>query len=259
MPRISSMPCKVPSSPGRPCKTLSATSGLIARSVAATSRSTSTRLTWWPVRSSASAQALPERNDTSRSADQPPIRTVTCFIILAFHSDSLDFPFQIDTGMRLHPLPHGFAQRLDVSRAGAAKIDQEIAVEFGHLRSTDGEPAAAGVIHQFPGAMARRIFKRGAASAIARLARLALLLDSSHFRSDLIRDAGVTLQHRSCENDIVRHATMAIGKSHVAIAERTHIALPVDTARFDKNIFGFATIGTTVHAQGTPDSSGNAA
>ena len=69
----------------------------------------------------------------------------------------------------------------------------------------------------------------------------------------------MTLQHRSCENDIVRHATMAIGKSHVAIAERTHIALPVDTARFDKNIFGFATIGTTVHAQGTPDSSGNAA
>ena len=31
MPMISSRPCKVPSSPGRPCSTLSATSGLRAR------------------------------------------------------------------------------------------------------------------------------------------------------------------------------------------------------------------------------------
>src|ERR1700756_2317896 len=33
-------------------------------------------------RSSASAQALPERSDTSRSADQPPISTATCFCVL---------------------------------------------------------------------------------------------------------------------------------------------------------------------------------
>ena len=31
-------------------------------------------------RSSASAQALPERSETSRSADQPPIRTATCLV-----------------------------------------------------------------------------------------------------------------------------------------------------------------------------------
>src|SRR5215467_2014082 len=132
------------------------------------------------MRSKASAHALPERNEISRSADQPPIRTTTCFIGLlachgscAFDSDPLDFPFQINTRMRLHPLAHGFPQRFDVCRAGATKIDQEIAVQLGDLRATDSEPATAGVIHQLPGAMARWIFERRAARAIARLACLA--------------------------------------------------------------------------------------
>src|SRR5438093_1524356 len=80
MPRISSMPCSVPSSPGRPCSTLSATSGLTVPRTVAMSRPTSMRVTRYPSRTSASAQALPERSDTSRAADQPPIRTATCFI-----------------------------------------------------------------------------------------------------------------------------------------------------------------------------------
>src|SRR6516225_7373367 len=80
--RISSTPCSVPSSPGRPCSMLRATSGLTVVSTAAMSRPTSMRVTRWPRRASASAQALPERNDISRSADQPPIRTATCLLIL---------------------------------------------------------------------------------------------------------------------------------------------------------------------------------
>src|SRR4029077_2251447 len=200
MPRTSSIPCSVPSSPGRPCNTFRAASGLSARSVAATSRSTSTRLTRWPVRSSASAHALPERKDTSRSADHPPMRTATCFMISAFQPDPFDLPLQIDAGMGLHPLPHSFAQRLDVARAGTAKVDKEIAVELGHLRTTDGEPATAGFVHQLPGAMARRIFKGRATGPIARLAPLALFLDVGLFRGNFARLAGTPLQSRAREN-----------------------------------------------------------
>ena len=59
MPRTSSMPCNVPSSPGRPCRTLSAASGLSALNVAPMSRLTSTRLTRYPVRSSVGAGFAP--------------------------------------------------------------------------------------------------------------------------------------------------------------------------------------------------------
>ena len=31
---------------------------------------------------SAAAQAVPERSETSRSADQPPIRTATCLVVI---------------------------------------------------------------------------------------------------------------------------------------------------------------------------------
>src|SRR5262249_20384483 len=130
MPSTSSMPCSVPSSPGRPCNTLSATSGLNSRNVAAISRVTSTRLTLSPVRSRASAHALPERRETSRSADHPPINTATCFIASAFLSDALDLPFQLDSRMRLHPFADGLAEIFDVGRGSPAEIDQEIAVQL---------------------------------------------------------------------------------------------------------------------------------
>src|SRR5690348_8684933 len=81
MPRTSKSPWIAPSSPGRPCSRLSAASGFAAPSAAATLRSTSIRVTRKPCRSSASAQAFPERSDTSRSADHPPIRTATCWVI----------------------------------------------------------------------------------------------------------------------------------------------------------------------------------
>src|SRR3954464_14068344 len=71
----------VPSSPGLPCSRLSATSGFTSASLEATARSTSIRVTRKPARSAASAQALPDRSEISRSADQPPIKTATCLDI----------------------------------------------------------------------------------------------------------------------------------------------------------------------------------
>src|SRR3984893_18222862 len=79
MRSISKMPCMMPSSPKRPCSALKATSGRRLASVSAILRSTSTRAILYPSASSAAAQASPERSDTSRSTDRPPISTATCF------------------------------------------------------------------------------------------------------------------------------------------------------------------------------------
>src|SRR3981081_1667668 len=87
MARISSRPWMEPSSPGRPWRRLRAASGFAAASAAATLRSTSMRVTRRPWRSSASAQDLPERSDTSRSADHPPISTATCLVIVLPHPE----------------------------------------------------------------------------------------------------------------------------------------------------------------------------
>src|ERR1700680_2199308 len=138
MRRISRMPWMVPSSPGRPCSTLKATSGLSLASTSATSRPTSMRATRWPWASSASAQALPERSEISRSADQPPIKTATCFILTLrssrpAYSDPHDLPLELDAGISLHPPPHFLAERLDVGGGSVAAVDQEIAMELRDL------------------------------------------------------------------------------------------------------------------------------
>ena len=52
---------------------------------------------------------------------------------------------------------------------------------------------------------------------------------------------------------------MAIGKSHLGIAEAAHVALPVDAARLDQHVLGLAAIGAAVHAQRAADGAGNAA
>src|SRR6266849_3446757 len=154
MARISSTPCSVPSSPGRPCSMLRATSGLTVVSTAAMSRPTSMRVTRWPRRESASAQALPERNEISRSADQPPIRTATCLLMLVgptadsprasiesrmggtsrvrlfCRSDPLDLPFKLDVGILFDALAHGLAQIFELGGGGAAQIDEKIAVHL---------------------------------------------------------------------------------------------------------------------------------
>src|SRR5437879_4417241 len=53
------------------------------------SRPTSIWVTRCPSRSSASAQYLPDRSETSRSADQPPIRTATCLLMVLSPGPSL--------------------------------------------------------------------------------------------------------------------------------------------------------------------------
>src|SRR5262245_12303274 len=127
--------------------------------------------------------------------------------------------------MRLHSLAHRFAQRLDIRCAGAAKIDKKIAVQLRYLRATDGQTAAPGIVNQFPGTVAGWIFEGRTASAIARLARFALLLDCRHLRSDLVRHACATLQNCRCECHVIGHRAVTVRKSHVAVAESMDVSL----------------------------------
>src|SRR3974390_1624920 len=116
-------------------------SGLAAPSAAATLRSTSMLVTRNPCRCSASAQALPERSDTSRSADHPPIRTATCLVI-SLHPDPLDLPRELHAARLAHAAAHLFAESLDISRGRLPAVDQEVAVHLRYLRIAHDEPAA---------------------------------------------------------------------------------------------------------------------
>src|SRR5215472_14324709 len=294
MARISSTPCSVPSSPGRPFSMLRATSGLTVVSTAAMSRPTSMRVARWPRRASASAQALPECNDISRSADQPPIRTATCLLILRpicdadclyhsigsirragrarrvnivtgakqplRHSDPHDLPLELHAGIIFDASTHRLAQRLDVGGGGTAKIDQKIAVHLRHLRAPDFEAAAAGGIDELPRFVTGRVLEgRAAGAALDRLGCLARFGDLLHLCGDRGRITGRALEQRLREDDVVGRAAMTIAVVHVAVAEDAQPALSVDPARLDQRVLSLAAVGAAVHAQRPAHRAGNAA
>src|SRR5258708_932151 len=81
-----------------------------------------------PARPNASAVVSPPR--------PPPTMTIGWSASSTFsplcHADPLDLPFEIDPGCLPDARPHGLAERLDVGRAGAALVDQEVAVQVRH-------------------------------------------------------------------------------------------------------------------------------
>ena len=140
---ISSMPCSVPSSPGRPCSTLSAASGLSWRKrrgdvavdvdaadavaagalerVGAGLARAQRHLALGRPASHQDRDVLHRLSSPScprcrwhRSEGTAPDRMPGQAGHDGHDSDPLDFPFQLDAGIRLHPLAHGLAQRLDV-------------------------------------------------------------------------------------------------------------------------------------------------
>src|SRR4051812_2767136 len=87
--------------------------------------------------------------------------------------------------MRFHPRANGFTKGFDVVAGGAAGVDQEIAVHFGHLRAPDPQAPAAGRVDQLPGALAWRILERRAAGLFTyRLRGFAVVLHLVHTLSD---------------------------------------------------------------------------
>src|SRR5436190_20144943 len=90
-------------------------------------------------------------------------------------ADPFDFPFQLDSGLFFDAPPYLLAEVLDIRRARIAAVDQEVAVQLGHLRVADDKAAAAGGIDQLPSLVPGRILEgRAAGAAFDRLCRLAL-------------------------------------------------------------------------------------
>ena len=77
IPSSSSSSWTVPSSPPRPCSATNATSGRSAVRRSTRSGPTSIGTTSWPSRSSACSTRAPERIETWRSSESPPLRTAT--------------------------------------------------------------------------------------------------------------------------------------------------------------------------------------
>src|SRR5689334_13842212 len=136
---VSRIAAMQPSSPHFPCSPLNATSGLRSARTSPIFRFTSMGVTLKPARRSASLQASPLARLTSRSADQPPMRTATWVnlgsrsgIAGALHrnADALDFPIEFDARCLLDPVPDRLAELLDLGGRRAAFVDQEIAVHF---------------------------------------------------------------------------------------------------------------------------------
>src|SRR5215216_5960069 len=101
----------------------------------------------------------------------PPISLRSCELLRP-NADPLDLPLELDAGGFAYPRAHGLAKRLDVGGAGAAAVDQKIAVQLRHLRVADDEAAAAGGVDQLPGLLAGRILEsRAAGPALDRLGR----------------------------------------------------------------------------------------
>src|SRR6185312_17007136 len=177
---------------------------------------------------------------------------------LTLYPDSLDFPFQVDPGVRPDAFAHRLAERLDVGGGCAAEIDEEVAVQLGDLRVAGLEPAAAGLVDHLPGIVAGRVLEGRAAGAVARLRGLALVLDRGHLDGDRVRVAGFALKDGGGEDHVLRHRTVPVREPHVRVRIGAQVAHAVDAARRDENVPGLAAIGAAVHAQRAADGAGDA-
>src|SRR5262249_52017844 len=166
------------------------------------------------------------------------------------HSDPLDLPLEIDAGMLLDAPAHRLAQRFDVGGAGAAEIDEQIAVHLRHRRVAHLQAAAARRVDELPGFVTGGILEgRAAGAALDRLGCLARFRDFVHLGGDLRRVAGGALEQCLREDDVVGRAATAIAVLQIAIAEYAQAALPIDAACLDQRVLGLAAVGAAVHAQ----------
>src|SRR5947209_12582589 len=101
-------------------------------------------------------------------------------------------------------------------------------MQLGNLGVTDLEAAAAGLVDQLPSLARRRILERRAASAaLDRLRGFARFGNAIHLRGNRGAVTGSALEHSCRENDLVRHAAVAVAELHVGIAEDMKAAAPV--------------------------------
>ena len=107
----------------------------------ATSRSMSMR-DLVPAAFESSAISLPLISDTSRSADQPPIRTATPGPRVTSSPHALYFPLQFHAALVLDAVADFFAER-PISALVASPVLMRKLVCFANLRAADREAAAS--------------------------------------------------------------------------------------------------------------------
>ncbi len=115
--------------------------------------------------------AAPQRSETSRSAEKPPISTVTRLLmkrlLLCATPMRRISQSSADAAGFGDAVADLFAQCLDIGGGGCSGIDQEVAVLLGNLRAAALQAAAPGVLDQFPGLCIGRIGEGRAAGARA--------------------------------------------------------------------------------------------
>src|SRR3974390_1555018 len=136
---------------------------------------------------------LPSASAAANPPSPPPAIRIASSDIP--HSDALDLPLELDAALLFHTPTHCLAECFNVGGRRAAEIDEKIAVQLRHLRLADAQATAARFIDQLPRALPGRVLERRASGAVARLARLALLLDVVHLRGDRLRIPGTALKH----------------------------------------------------------------
>ena len=117
-----------------------------------------------------------------------------------------------------------FAERFDVGGGGTADIDQEVAMQLGHLRAAHAQPAAARRVDQLPGFMTLWILERGAAGRRAQRLRFgARGLNLVHAGLNRGGGTGLAPQRRSSEDPVGWHGGMAIGEANLGAAQLNKI------------------------------------
>src|ERR1700730_6068577 len=82
------------------------------------------------------------------------------------HPDPLDLPFEIDAGRFPDTRAHHLAQCLDVGRAGAALVDEEVEMQLRHLGAPHRQSATARGVDELPCLATGRILEGRAAGPV---------------------------------------------------------------------------------------------
>src|SRR6202162_1468432 len=172
----------------------------------------------------------------------------------ARNAEALDLPFKLDATRLLHPRAHRLAELFDVGAGGIALVDEEVAVHLRDLGIAHREPPAARRVDQQPGLFPRRVLEgRAAGAALDGLCLLAIGGDAVHLGEDLGGLPRLALEQRLGENQIVRHAAMAVFIMKLSHRKHMHLPLAIDGPSLDHDLACLAPMRPAVHAERAAD------
>src|SRR5215470_4049764 len=176
------------------------------------------------------------------------------------HADPLDLPFKLDAGRFPNARAHRLAELLNLCGAGAAAVDEEVAMQLRHLGGPNRQAAAPRGVDELPSLVTGWILEgRAAGPALDGLGRLAAFGDFIHLGGDDRRIARRPLEQRLREDHVLGHAAVAVAVAHFAVVEGAGAAAAINAARGDQNVLGLAAVGAAIHPQCAADRARNAA